>query len=56
MNIHARIQWEPRDIWVGLYWTRAALSTHLYLCLIPCFPLHVWWMTAPCPPFPGGEE
>lgn len=53
---HLRLQWEPRDCWIGLYWTRATYSTHVYICLLPCFPLHVWWMTAPEPPYPGGID
>ena len=41
----------PRDLWLGLYWTKepvrfrddniSSYKLHLYLCLIPCLPLHV---------------
>ena len=46
-RIKAQFQWEPRDIWVGLFW-RVRLSElerwkflHLYICVIPFVPLHV---------------
>lgn len=32
---------EPRDIWVGLYWTTEHGGWIVYLCLIPCFPLRL---------------
>lgn len=39
-----KLKWEPRDIWVGLYWTvdggaRQRRELALYLCIIPCLPL-----------------
>lgn len=50
---HIEIKWEPRDLWVGVYWTRATLSFHVYVCLLPCVPIHLWRMTSPNPEFPG---
>jgi hypothetical protein len=29
------IRWEPRDLWVGMYWERGAY----YVCLIPTLPI-----------------
>lgn len=39
----ARIKFEPRDLWVGVYWDRRHHPPELdvYVCLVPCFPLHV---------------
>jgi hypothetical protein len=45
--------WEPRDVWVGIYWdvTRERAMgadtgirvTHVYVCLVPCFPIRMAW-------------
>ena len=37
----AQFQFEPRDLWVGLFWQRTEIALHLYVCLIPLVPLHV---------------
>jgi hypothetical protein len=38
---------EPRDLWVGVYWTRPDVSWNhaldIYVCVVPCFPLLVRW-------------
>lgn len=42
------IKWEPRDIWIGVYWTPAVRITafetdvqryRFYVCIIPCLPI-----------------
>lgn len=46
-----QLKFEPRDIWIGVYWDRPMVSilssarpkVHLYICLIPMWPLHIWW-------------
>jgi hypothetical protein len=37
------VQWqfEPRDLWIGVFWRRTAIAWHLYVCVIPLLPLHV---------------
>lgn len=27
--------WEPRDLWIGVYWTREEGELLLYVCLLP---------------------
>jgi hypothetical protein len=36
---------EPRDLWLGLYWTREEerQTLKVYICLIPMFPIYVEW-------------
>lgn len=36
------IRFEPRDIWVGLFWDREGKRTHFYVCLIPCVVIHFY--------------
>ena len=38
-----RLLFEPRDLWVGLYWTkdRFTESWHFYICIVPMFPLKI---------------
>lgn len=41
-----RVEFEPRDLWIGLYWrcTRELFGVrhlHIYICLIPMLPLHL---------------
>lgn len=40
-NVIVQLQWEFRDCWVGVFWRKTDLAVHLYICLIPCVPLHV---------------
>lgn len=34
------LRFEPRDLWVGLFWDRRIDGTHFYVCLIPCVVIH----------------
>lgn len=52
-----KIKFEPRDLWVGIYWDRCGRITtletdkqryNIYICLIPCFPIiFSLWMNIP---------
>lgn len=37
----AQFQFEPRDLWIGLFWRRTEIALHLYICFVPLFPLHI---------------
>lgn len=40
-TLKAQLQFEPRDLWVGVFWRKTDIAVHVYLCLIPCIPLHI---------------
>lgn len=55
-----RLFFEPRDLWLGVYWTRDAAEYafdgspfryewRVYLCLVPMLPLLVTWTTVAWP-------
>ena len=35
----ARLLFEPRDIWIGVFWDRRPGGLHVYICVVPCAPL-----------------
>jgi hypothetical protein len=46
---HIRLEWKLNDLWVGLYWMRIGNSVDIYICILPCVPIHLswWWSTEP---------
>lgn len=44
-KIKVRFYWEPRDIWIGLFWDTRGFDIIFWICLIPCFPLQFVWST-----------
>lgn len=40
---NAQFEWKLEDFWVGAFWKRTGGTIDLWLCLIPCVPLHVSW-------------
>lgn len=41
-EITAQVCFEPRDLWVGLYWEHREFERWVfYLCLVPCLPLRI---------------
>lgn len=40
------LEFQSGDLWIGIYWTRRSDAwgksrLELWLCLIPCLPLHL---------------
>lgn len=60
------LQFEPRDLWVGVFWRVHRIERlrflHVYLCVVPTLPLHLAVMrlqppaspTLPTPPIGQG--
>lgn len=51
-----RLERKWQDLWIGLYWKVENVwlpphcgkfigrRVHLWVCLVPCFPIHVVWI------------
>lgn len=43
--LSCRLEFEPRDLWVGVYWTWRGTPWgdlfHLWVCVVPTLPLHL---------------
>ena len=48
---HAAFEWKLEDLWIGAFWKRTGGSVDLWICFVPCLPLHIsWWHRKdPCP-------
>lgn len=42
--LKAQFQFEPRDLWIGLFWRQTEMSWHFYICIVPLLPLHITFM------------
>lgn len=36
-----RFEFKLADCWLGAFWKRSGDILHIWICLLPCFPLHV---------------
>ncbi len=41
MRMKMRLEWKLADCWIGAFWKREPGGFHLWICLIPCIPLHI---------------
>lgn len=40
------LEWKLQDFWIGAFWKRQGNCIDLWVCLLPCVPLHIsWWWT-----------
>ena len=35
-----QLEWKPQDLWVGVYYTNSAYQFDVWICLLPCLPIH----------------
>lgn len=35
------LEWKAADLWVGAFWDRRGPLLNLWVCLLPCLPIHV---------------
>lgn len=36
-----RFEAKLQDCWIGAYWKREQYALHIWICLLPMFPLHI---------------
>ncbi len=36
-----RVEYKLTDLWIGLFWKHEGTTLHLWVCLVPCFPIHL---------------
>jgi len=41
--MRVRLEWKPEDLWVGVFWRRSGRRTDVWVCLLPCLPIHIEW-------------
>ncbi len=39
------LEFKLEDLWIGAYWRKDIVYKlyHLWICIIPCFPIHLTW-------------
>lgn len=38
------IEFKLEDFWIGFFWKRSGTFFDLWICAVPCVPLHVQWI------------
>lgn len=38
-----KIEFKPQDCWIGAYFKRKDAVQHVWICIVPMIPLHIWW-------------
>jgi len=56
-HLKVRIEFEPRDLWVGAYWKHKRLGMlrklDIYICVLPVLPIHLTYVWGKLPPLRG---
>lgn len=40
---NAQFEFKPQDLWIGVFWKRIGSTVDLWICVLPCLPLHLSW-------------
>jgi hypothetical protein len=41
MKLSVRLEFKLEDFWIGVFWKRSQVATHVWICLLPCLPIHL---------------
>lgn len=36
-----RLEFKLQDAWVGVFWKKSPTATDIWICLVPCVPIHL---------------
>ena len=36
-----RLEVKLQDAWIGAFWRRDGAELHVWICLVPCLPIHI---------------
>lgn len=36
-----RLEFKIQDLWIGIFWKKKIRLYNIWICVIPCFPIHV---------------
>ena len=36
------LEFKLQDMWMGVYWKNRKQDIDIWICLLPCFPIHYW--------------
>lgn len=36
-------EFKPQDLWIGVFWKRIGNCLDVWICFLPCVPLHLAW-------------
>ena len=42
-TVKVSVSFEPRDIWIGVFWDRRNGTTQVFVTIVPCFPVRFAW-------------
>lgn len=43
LKMKVQLEFKVQDCWVGAFWKREEGIQHLWVCVIPMFPVHIIW-------------
>ena len=35
-----QLEWKMQDFWIGIYWINKPERIDIWICVIPCLPIH----------------
>ena len=44
-RVALELNWQ--DMWIECFWDKRGDGKHIWLCLLPCLPIHLQWVKRP---------